>query len=193
MTHICVTNPSIFLIGPGGDLQNSVRPRWVNSSQFLQKLTGVRKWIYNYVHSKRFTGATSLEVTSKALDRRISIVLTWITSFHWSCILKSHGIVICEEVGIHSTYKIRKLTTAVIANKNYILLWVTFHHPTIQHGCSDTACVQRKRVCPSHYSFIANQHLSTINGMAIATLLPCWGPIITTSPNNSDEAWVPVN
>ena len=29
VTHICVTNPSISLIGPGGDLQNSVRPRWV--------------------------------------------------------------------------------------------------------------------------------------------------------------------
>ena len=29
MTHICVANPSSSLIGLGGDLQNSVRPRWV--------------------------------------------------------------------------------------------------------------------------------------------------------------------
>ena len=28
VTHICVANPSISLIVPGGDLQNSVRPRW---------------------------------------------------------------------------------------------------------------------------------------------------------------------
>ena len=27
VTHICVTDPSISLIGPEGDLQNSVRPR----------------------------------------------------------------------------------------------------------------------------------------------------------------------
>ena len=32
VSHICVANPFISLIGPGGDLQNSVRPRWVNSS-----------------------------------------------------------------------------------------------------------------------------------------------------------------
>ena len=29
VTHICVANPSISLTGPGGDLKNSVRPRWV--------------------------------------------------------------------------------------------------------------------------------------------------------------------
>ena len=28
VTHICVANPSISLIGPGGDPQNSARPRW---------------------------------------------------------------------------------------------------------------------------------------------------------------------
>ena len=28
--YICVANTSISLIGPGGDLQNSVRPRWVD-------------------------------------------------------------------------------------------------------------------------------------------------------------------
>ena len=27
VTHKCVTDPSISLIGPGGDLQNTVRPR----------------------------------------------------------------------------------------------------------------------------------------------------------------------
>ena len=30
VTHICVANPSISLIGPGGDLQSRVRPRRVN-------------------------------------------------------------------------------------------------------------------------------------------------------------------
>ena len=33
MTHLCVANPSISLIGPGGDLQSRVRPRRVKSYQ----------------------------------------------------------------------------------------------------------------------------------------------------------------
>ena len=39
VTHICVANPSISLIGPGGDLQNGVRPRWIKITwkRFLHK------------------------------------------------------------------------------------------------------------------------------------------------------------
>ena len=48
MTHICVTNPSISLIGPGGELQNSVRQRWVNwADNILITQLGNDNWVDN--------------------------------------------------------------------------------------------------------------------------------------------------
>ena len=37
VTHICVANPSISLKDPGGDLQNSVRPRWVKAKDLIMQ------------------------------------------------------------------------------------------------------------------------------------------------------------
>ena len=86
MTHICVANPSISLIAPGGDPENSVRPRWVNEwamASWRSHEIGKKKRTYRIKEQIRFAKKLTIEhlfyTISIATNKRIFFKRLWIS------------------------------------------------------------------------------------------------------------------
>ena len=138
MTHIYVANPSISLIGPGRDLQNSVRPRWVNtrlqmtgvgSARIIQKgrkCKGYTKYrsLHNLIKPENSrllpTKVTNISQNMQACNRLTNIpvdVQNKNISHPWPVVLQNTTIVKDKNTTFHilSTFQVQRHQFEIIS------------------------------------------------------------------------------
>ena len=122
VTHICVANPSISLIGPGGDLQNSVRPRWVNTYSVQSHIFHICSTEPHWVDSLRPSDAyvSGLAITCST-DGLAPVLCQAITSTNADFCLMDSGV---------SSVKFNRNSTIFYkenAFKTVVCKWKLFH------------------------------------------------------------------